>query len=205
MRNLLAHETAGAARTRHSLRPLSSREGQRIRKTSGNHVARTGTHVSSSLRANGSRECAPDDRLREAIHLSACRAMDCFVASAPRKDRKRAARIPPHRHCEPTGRAYARPMTGSAKQSSFAAAKKGQIVSAFALTRFGGLPPGVACAASEEGSSQALLARAVAITAFLALASAFWFRRTWTRTYSLEMKAQRPSVERLRISILGKS
>src|SRR6266550_2063778 len=25
----------------------------------------------SSLRANGSRECAPDDRLREAIHLSA--------------------------------------------------------------------------------------------------------------------------------------
>jgi hypothetical protein len=127
MRNLLAHETAGAARTRHSLRPLSSREGQRIRKTSGNHVARTGTHVSSSLRANGSRERAPDDRLREAIHLSACRAMDCFVASASRKDRERAARIPPHRHCEPTGRAYARPMTGSAKQSSFAAAKKGQI------------------------------------------------------------------------------
>src|SRR3954449_1822718 len=27
---------------------------------------------STSLRANGSRECAPDDRLREAIHLSAC-------------------------------------------------------------------------------------------------------------------------------------
>jgi hypothetical protein len=25
----------------------------------------------SSLRANGSRECAPDDRLREAIHLAA--------------------------------------------------------------------------------------------------------------------------------------
>jgi hypothetical protein len=24
-----------------------------------------------SLRANGSRECAPDDRLREAIHLTA--------------------------------------------------------------------------------------------------------------------------------------
>jgi hypothetical protein len=33
-----------------------------------------------SLRANGSRECAPDDRLREAIHLAAQR-MDCFVAS----------------------------------------------------------------------------------------------------------------------------
>jgi hypothetical protein len=27
----------------------------------------------SSLRANGSRECAPDDRLREAIHLAAQR------------------------------------------------------------------------------------------------------------------------------------
>jgi hypothetical protein len=28
-------------------------------------------HVYTSLRANGSRECAPDDRLREAIHLVA--------------------------------------------------------------------------------------------------------------------------------------
>src|SRR6266446_838088 len=27
----------------------------------------------SSLRANGSRECAPDDRLREAIHVTAVR------------------------------------------------------------------------------------------------------------------------------------
>jgi hypothetical protein len=33
------------------------------------------------LRANGSRERAPDDRLREAIHLAAQRKMDCFVAS----------------------------------------------------------------------------------------------------------------------------
>src|SRR5436190_15118327 len=33
--------------------------------------------------ANGSRECAPDDRLRdEAIHPSACGAMDCFAALA---------------------------------------------------------------------------------------------------------------------------
>jgi hypothetical protein len=31
-----------------------------------------------SLRANGSRECAPDDRLREAIHGAA--KLDCFVA-----------------------------------------------------------------------------------------------------------------------------
>jgi hypothetical protein len=34
-----------------------------------------------SLRANGSRECAPDDRLREAIHVTASGDMDCFVAS----------------------------------------------------------------------------------------------------------------------------
>jgi hypothetical protein len=40
----------------------------------------------SSLRATGSRERAPDDRLREAIHLTACGGMDCFVADAPRND-----------------------------------------------------------------------------------------------------------------------
>jgi hypothetical protein len=39
----------------------------------------------ASLRANGSRECAPDDRLREAIQ-SHKRRLDCFVASAPRND-----------------------------------------------------------------------------------------------------------------------
>jgi hypothetical protein len=30
-----------------------------------------------SLRANGSRKCAPDDRLREAIHLAAQRKTFC--------------------------------------------------------------------------------------------------------------------------------
>jgi hypothetical protein len=39
-----------------------------------------------SLRANGSRERAPDDRLSEAIHLAAKERMDCFVANAPRND-----------------------------------------------------------------------------------------------------------------------
>src|SRR5690349_8753636 len=34
----------------------------------------------------GRREAPTDDRLREAIHLSACGAMDCFVAIAPRND-----------------------------------------------------------------------------------------------------------------------
>jgi hypothetical protein len=35
------------------------------------------------LRANGSRECAPDDRLREAIQLLSLRGkMDCFASLA---------------------------------------------------------------------------------------------------------------------------
>jgi hypothetical protein len=34
---------------------------------------RSGLPIEPSLRANGSRECAPDDRLREAIHLAAQR------------------------------------------------------------------------------------------------------------------------------------
>jgi hypothetical protein len=37
-----------------------------------------------SLRATGSRECAPDDRLSEAIHQAASQDLDCFVANAPR-------------------------------------------------------------------------------------------------------------------------
>jgi hypothetical protein len=45
-------------------------------------LASWGRFLSSSLRANGSRECAPDDRLSEAIHSSACRAMDCFAPLA---------------------------------------------------------------------------------------------------------------------------
>jgi hypothetical protein len=40
----------------------------------------------ASLRATGSRECAPDDRLREAIHGHEER-MDCFVADAPLRKR----------------------------------------------------------------------------------------------------------------------
>ena len=43
--------------------------------------------LSTSLRATGSRECAPDDRLREAIHRAA-RKLDCFVAFARRNDER---------------------------------------------------------------------------------------------------------------------
>jgi uncharacterized small protein (DUF1192 family) len=55
------------------------------------------------LRANGSRECAPDDRLREAIHLAA-KEMDCFVASflammAARGWAKAHLRRPPPEGC----------------------------------------------------------------------------------------------------------
>jgi hypothetical protein len=61
-----AREAAGASSIRHSLRPHSF-EGARIScKPRARGVARTKT-LATSLRANGSRECAPDDRLREAI------------------------------------------------------------------------------------------------------------------------------------------
>jgi hypothetical protein len=49
--------------------------------------------LSSSLRANGSRECAPDDRLREAIQAAAKDDVNCFVAYAPRNDGKTRLRI----------------------------------------------------------------------------------------------------------------
>jgi len=42
------------------------------------------------LRANGSRECAPDDKLREAIQQLL--KMDCFVAHAPRNDAAKVQR-----------------------------------------------------------------------------------------------------------------
>src|SRR4030081_1928410 len=46
--------------------------------------------LSASWRANGSRECAPDDRLREAIQSDTAR-LDCLVADAPRNDELRIA------------------------------------------------------------------------------------------------------------------
>src|SRR5579859_1015187 len=46
---------------------------------------------SPSLRANGSRECAPDDRLREAIQNAMKKDLDCFVALAPRIDGEASA------------------------------------------------------------------------------------------------------------------
>jgi hypothetical protein len=42
--------------------------------------------IFSSLRATGSRECAPDDKLREAIQNHR-KGLDCVVACAPRNDK----------------------------------------------------------------------------------------------------------------------
>jgi hypothetical protein len=81
-----AHETAGAARTRLSLHPLVS-EGEadaslgRIAPRECEVVS--GIGESSLLRgANGSRECAPADRLRdEAIQLSFFLVSRSWIAS----------------------------------------------------------------------------------------------------------------------------
>ena len=50
------------------------------------------------------------------LRASHAERLDCFGARAPRNDGVRSPPSSPH-HCEPTGRANARPMTGSAKQS----------------------------------------------------------------------------------------
>src|SRR3954470_11186431 len=68
----VAHETAGAARIRHSLRPLNS-EGETIWKTSG------------ALRRENAKVCPPSLRGALATKQSIYplrRAMDCFAALA---------------------------------------------------------------------------------------------------------------------------
>src|SRR5258705_8109506 len=49
-------------------------------------IGKLDVQLFASLRANGSRECAPDDRLREAIQIQVLGELDCFVANAPRND-----------------------------------------------------------------------------------------------------------------------
>ena len=128
-----AHETAGAARTRHPLLPLHFERdnvdadlGQTVPRERGamfgkstdtrchrprmrviqyaaasrlklrclwnagspafagdderNEFENQNRNLTASLRANGSRECAPDDRLREAIHAAARRKKE-WIAS----------------------------------------------------------------------------------------------------------------------------
>src|SRR5882757_5989981 len=55
----------------------------------------------TSLRANGSRECAPDDRLREAIHRAAQRKNGLLRRFAPRNDGRHAFATSPRHAPEP--------------------------------------------------------------------------------------------------------
>jgi hypothetical protein len=67
-RALFVRTTAGAIGIRLSLRPLLSRRVKLLQTSGASRTARMRSRISTSLRANGSRERAPDDRLREAIH-----------------------------------------------------------------------------------------------------------------------------------------
>ena len=74
--------TRGRGCSGHPAFPTPSK-GRKLKQRLGRSASRGRSRIrnSTSLRANGSRECAPDDRLREAIHLSLRGEMDCFVAS----------------------------------------------------------------------------------------------------------------------------
>jgi hypothetical protein len=70
-----AREAAGASSARHSLRPLIGEGGsfqEKLARNARRDREAAFENAATSLRgANGSRECAPDDRLRdEAIHSS---------------------------------------------------------------------------------------------------------------------------------------
>src|SRR5262249_15574049 len=75
-----------------------------------------------SLRANGSRERAPDDRLREAIqNCIREEGLDCFVATAPRNDDVEISRKNKIIFCRrhdgtAVPRAYLLPITPTAEQ-----------------------------------------------------------------------------------------
>jgi hypothetical protein len=76
----IAHGTAGAACTRSSLRPPIL-EGKRRCKPRARCVARTRSRIHRHCLRQTRGVCARE-RSDEAIHLSACRAMDCFAALA---------------------------------------------------------------------------------------------------------------------------
>ena len=72
---IFAHETAGAARTRSSLRPLFF-WGEDSSTAQAHRAVRIRSHIQRSSSATGSRECAPDDRLRRTIQYSETSAME---------------------------------------------------------------------------------------------------------------------------------
>jgi hypothetical protein len=92
---------AGAPGARHSLRPLCQRAG-RAQQNSGAlrrgiaDLCPSSSPATNPKRlhkgANGSRECAPDDRLRdEAIHTSCGCPLDCFAGA--RNDDRETSRV----------------------------------------------------------------------------------------------------------------
>ena len=74
LKSLIGNVAISLRHVRCSLKADITRTGPPVR------FALTDVELPASLRANGSRECAPDDRLRKAIHSDPSRGMDCFVA-----------------------------------------------------------------------------------------------------------------------------
>src|SRR5882757_2352151 len=107
---MFAHETAGAGAHPAFPAPSFCPGGWQSTQSSGAscrgvvNSCLESTCLKASLRANG-RECAPDDRLRDAIHLFLFVAtMDCFVASAPRNDASACVAIPQRSSGSPKAR-----------------------------------------------------------------------------------------------------
>ena len=73
-KSINAHEIAGAARTRSSLRPLQGGGANEIVSLGQNHVAGTQTHISSSPRTRGP--------IRRAVSFYAMRSMFSFPTNA---------------------------------------------------------------------------------------------------------------------------
>ena len=78
---LLAHETAGAARTRHSLRPLFKRGTTNLENLGANYVARTRTHVFPRRRHGASPESIYAAIARKPLIISRSHVI---VGSGPR-------------------------------------------------------------------------------------------------------------------------
>jgi hypothetical protein len=78
--------TRGYGCNGHPAFPAPSLGGERLLHNSGASCRENAEMCvkigAASLRANGSRECAPDDRLREAIHRAAKGRMDCVASLA---------------------------------------------------------------------------------------------------------------------------
>ena len=79
------HAMKGGVERGHFLRQRLCACEDRGKGVGNRHQGHSESPALTSLRANGSRECAPDDRLREAIHRRE-ESVDCFVRCAPRND-----------------------------------------------------------------------------------------------------------------------